>query len=185
MFLCETKRNSDRACSLSTASPNCQGTTQKLMGDTHTMYSGLELNMFNGSVFMTHQTITGMETSKYTKRTSSTCHRHTGAKTFMKMHEFPSFQYASNPGIPAILCPALQVCEESSGLELQQGSLSTHSGEHLMPCDCLPLINELSRWLDPFLLSKNDNDKTFNFAGHQQWPSYNRPNRRTWFLNHW
>ena len=92
-----------------------------------------------------------------------------------------SSMQATQPWLPAILCPALQVCEESSGLELQQESLSTHSGERLMPCYCLPLITELSHWLDPSSQSNNDNDKIFNFAGHQEWPSSNRSNRRSLF----
>ena len=33
---------------------------------------------------------------------------------------------------------------------LRRESLNTHSEEHLMPCDCLPLTNELIHWPDPF-----------------------------------
>ena len=49
------------------------------------MYGGLELHvhLFNGSVFMTHQVNYRMETSKHTKRLSSTGHYHTEAKASM------------------------------------------------------------------------------------------------------
>lgn len=130
------------------------------------MYSGLELNMFNGFVFMIYQIIIGMEISKYIKRISFICYRYIGVKTFMKMYEFLSFQYVSNLGIFVILCFVLQVCEEFLGFELQQGLLSIYLGEYLMLCDCFLLINELFRWFDLFLLFKNDNDKIFNFVGY-------------------
>ena len=38
--------------------------------------------------------------------------------------------------------------------EQQQESQSTHSEGRLMPYYCLPLINELIHWPDPFLQSK-------------------------------
>ena len=48
------------------------------------MYGGLELHLFNGSVFMTvHQVNYRMKTSKHTKRLSSTGHYHTEAKASM------------------------------------------------------------------------------------------------------
>lgn len=136
------------------------------MGDIYIMYSGLELNMFNGFVFMIYQIIIGMEISKYIKRISFICYRYIGVKMFMKMYEFLSFQYVSNLGIFVILCFVLQVCEEFLGFELQQGLLSIYLGEYLMLCDCFLLINELFRWFDLFLLFKNDNDKIFNFVGY-------------------
>lgn len=136
------------------------------MGDIYIMYSGLELNMFNGFVFMIYQIIIGMEISKYIKRISFICYCYIGVKMFMKMYEFLSFQYVSNLGIFVILCFVLQVCEEFLGFELQQGLLSIYLGEYLMLCDCFLLINELFRWFDLFLLFKNDNDKIFNFVGY-------------------